>query len=136
MSKIGKINIAIPEKVKVSLDGSSLKMEGPMGKDHLNMDINIFELNINEGKEVSIKPQMSASLLLGPGEEDKVKLIYQLPEKVVAPVEKGSMLGTLELRMGGKTMRQIPLVAAEEVPTQSFFASVAESIFNWSQGDD
>ena len=49
-------------------------------------------------KEVSIKPQMSASLLLGPGEEDKVKLFYQLPEKVVAPVEKGSMLGTLELR--------------------------------------
>ena len=46
MSKIGKINIAIPEKVKVSLDGSSLKMEGPMGKDHLKMDINIFELNI------------------------------------------------------------------------------------------
>ena len=58
MSKIGKINIAIPEKVKVSLDGSSLKMEGPMGKDHLNMDINIFELNINEGKEVSIKPKV------------------------------------------------------------------------------
>ena len=58
MSKIGKINIAIPEKVKVSLDGSSLKMEGPMGKDHLNMDINTFELNINEGKEVSIKPKV------------------------------------------------------------------------------
>jgi len=87
-------------------------------------------------KEVSIKPQMSASLLLGPGEKDKVKLLYQLPDKVVAPVEKGSMLGTLELRMGGKTMRQIPLVAAEEVPTQSFFASVAESIFNWSEGDE
>ena len=87
-------------------------------------------------KKVSLKPQMSASLLLGPGEEDQVKLFYQLPEKVVAPVEKGSMLGTLELSMGGKTMRQIPLVAAEEVPTQSFFASVAESIFNWSQGDD
>ena len=79
---------------------------------------------------------MSASLLLGPGEEDKVKLFYQLPEKVVAPVEKGSMLGILELRMSGKTMRQIPLVAAEEVPTQSFFASVAESIFNWSEGDE
>ena len=33
-------------------------LEGPMGKDHLNMDINIFELNINEGKEVSIKPKV------------------------------------------------------------------------------
>ena len=87
-------------------------------------------------KEVSIKPQMSATLLLGPGEVDKVKLLYQLPEKVVAPVEKGSMLGTLELRIDGKTLRQIPLVAADEVPTQSFFASVAESIFGWSEMND
>ena len=87
-------------------------------------------------KEVTIKPQMSASLLLGPGEEDKVKMFYQLPEKVEAPGENGSLLGTVELSMGGKTMRQIPLVAAEEVPTQSFFASVAESIFNWSEGDE
>ena len=44
MSKIGKINIAIPEKVKVSLDGSNLKMEGPLGKNNLNLDISSFDL--------------------------------------------------------------------------------------------
>ena len=37
MSKIGKINISIPEKVKVILSGS--------------------DININDGKEVSIKPK-------------------------------------------------------------------------------
>ena len=57
MSKIGKINIAIPEKVKVSLDGNNLKMEGPLGKNNLLLDSKIFDLNINEGKEVSIKPK-------------------------------------------------------------------------------
>ena len=57
MSKIGKINIAIPEKVKVTLNGSNLMMEGPLGKNNLSLDLNIFELNINEGKEVSIKPK-------------------------------------------------------------------------------
>ena len=57
MSKIGKINIAIPDKVKVSLDGSNLKLEGPLGKNNLPLDINVFDLNINEGKEVSIKPK-------------------------------------------------------------------------------
>ena len=57
MSKIGKINIAIPEKVKVSLSGSNLMMEGPLGKNNLSLDLNVFELNINEGKEVSIKPK-------------------------------------------------------------------------------
>ncbi len=58
MSKIGKINISIPDKVKISLEGSNLKMEGPLGKNNLFMDINTFELNIKDGKEVSIKPKI------------------------------------------------------------------------------
>ena len=57
MSKIGKINIAIPDKVKVSIEGSQLKMEGPLGKNNLALDVNMFDLNINDGKEVSIKPK-------------------------------------------------------------------------------
>ena len=57
MSKIGKINIAIPEKVKVLLTGSNIDIEGPQGKKSINIDLNIFDLNINEGKEVSIKPK-------------------------------------------------------------------------------
>ena len=57
MSKIGKINISIPEKVKVVLNGNIINIEGPLGKKSLNMDIENFELNIKEGKEVSIKPK-------------------------------------------------------------------------------
>ncbi len=34
MSKIGKINISIPEKVKVALTGNLLNVEGPLGKNH------------------------------------------------------------------------------------------------------
>ena len=57
MSKIGKINITIPEKVKVTIEGNILKMEGPLGKNNLPLDINLFDLNIKDGKEVSIKPK-------------------------------------------------------------------------------
>tara|TARA_B100001250_G_scaffold317756_1_gene280243 strand:+ start:21 stop:560 length:540 start_codon:yes stop_codon:yes gene_type:complete len=57
MSKIGKINIAIPEKVKVVLNGSILNIEGPMGKKSINIDINMFDLKLNDGKEVSIRPK-------------------------------------------------------------------------------
>ena len=32
MSKIGKISINIPEKVKVALAGSDINIEGPLGK--------------------------------------------------------------------------------------------------------
>tara|TARA_B100001769_G_C21698768_1_gene385886 strand:+ start:27 stop:566 length:540 start_codon:yes stop_codon:yes gene_type:complete len=57
MSKIGKIAISIPEKVKVILSGSNINIEGPLGKKSLNIDLDIFELNINEGKEVLLRPK-------------------------------------------------------------------------------
>ena len=59
MSKIGKISIEIPEKVKLALNGSILQVEGPLGKSKLNLDIEMFDLNINnEKKNVSIKPKV------------------------------------------------------------------------------
>ena len=57
MSKIGKISITIPEKVKVALSGNLLNVEGPLGKKSLNIDTSMFELIIDEGKSVSIKPK-------------------------------------------------------------------------------
>mgnify|MGYP001280538422 CR=1 FL=1 len=57
MSKIGKTNILIPEKVKVVINGNILNIEGPLGKKSLNIDTEIFELNLKEGKEISIKPK-------------------------------------------------------------------------------
>ncbi len=57
MSKIGKINITIPDKVKVLLSGNTINIEGPLGKKSLNIDTDLFDLIINEGKEVSIKPK-------------------------------------------------------------------------------
>jgi len=62
MSKIGKISISIPEKVKVLLSGNNINIEGPLGKKSLNIDLEMFDLNINEGKEVSIKPKKISQL--------------------------------------------------------------------------
>ena len=57
MSKIGKINISIPEKVKVVLSGNMLNIEGPLGKKSLNIDTDMFDFKVNEGKNISIKPK-------------------------------------------------------------------------------
>ena len=58
MSKIGKISISIPEKVKAVLSGNVLNIEGPLGKKSLNVDLEMFHLDITEGKEISIKPKI------------------------------------------------------------------------------
>jgi len=57
MSKIGKININIPDKVKVLLSGNNINIEGPLGKKTLTLDTDLFDLIVNEGKDVSIKPK-------------------------------------------------------------------------------
>ena len=57
MSKIGKTNISIPEKVKVALAGNSLNIEGPLGKKTINVDLTVFNLDIKDGKEISIAPK-------------------------------------------------------------------------------
>ena len=57
MSKIGKISISIPEKVKVALAGNNLNIEGPLGKKTINVDLTVFNLDIKDGKEISIKPK-------------------------------------------------------------------------------
>ena len=57
MSKIGKINITIPEKVKVALAGNILNIEGPLGKKSISIEDDLFSLDIKEGKEISIKPK-------------------------------------------------------------------------------
>ena len=57
MSKIGKINISIPEKVKIILSGNLINIEGPLGKKSLKIDTEMFDLKIDEGKSMSIKPK-------------------------------------------------------------------------------
>ena len=57
MSKIGKISISIPEKVKVALAGNNLNIEGPLGKKTVNVDLTVYNLDIKDWKEISIKPK-------------------------------------------------------------------------------
>jgi large subunit ribosomal protein L6 len=57
MSKIGKISIPIPDKVKIILAGSTINIDGPLGKKSINIDLDMFNLDIKEGKEISIKPK-------------------------------------------------------------------------------
>jgi len=58
MSKIGKINISIPDKVKVILSGSDVNIEGPLGKQSVKINLDMFDLKVNDGKDISLKPKI------------------------------------------------------------------------------
>ena len=91
MSKIGKINITIPEKVKVAINGSILNIDGPLGKQSLNIDTKVFDLDIKEGKEISIKPKKI---------DDSIKRLWGMNRSLVNNAIIGTSSGyekTLEL---------------------------------------
>ena len=91
MSKIGKININIPEKVKVAIAGNVLNIEGPLGKKSLNIDLEMFNLDIKEGKEISIKPKKN---------DQNSKRLWGMNRSIINNAVIGSVKGyekTLEL---------------------------------------
>ena len=91
MSKIGKININIPEKVKVAIAGNVLNIEGPLGKKSLNIDLEMFNLDTKEGKEISIKPKKN---------DQSSKRLWGMNRSIINNAVLGSVKGyekTLEL---------------------------------------
>jgi len=91
MSKIGKINISVPEKVKVAMNGNILNIDGPLGKKSLTIDTKIFELDINSGKKISIKPKII---------NDETKRLWGMNRSLVNNAVIGTSKGyekTLEL---------------------------------------
>ena len=57
MSKIGKKKILIPKEVNISINEDNLDIKGPYGNKKINLDTKLFEVNISENKELSIKPK-------------------------------------------------------------------------------
>ena len=57
MSKIGNKKILIPKEVNISINEGNLDIKGPYGNKKINLDTKIFEVNISENKELSIKPR-------------------------------------------------------------------------------
>ena len=91
MSKIGKINILIPDKVKVILSGSDINIEGPLGKQSIKINLDIFDLKVNEGKDISIKPKKL---------DDTTKRLWGMNRSLINNAIIGSSVGfekTLEL---------------------------------------
>lgn len=69
------------------------------------------------GRQDSVAVELgeSAGLLIDKSQKSAVTTEVTLEESVTAPVAKGQRIGTLSVKSGEQTLRQIPLVAAEGV---------------------
>ena len=74
------------------------------------------------GTAKTVSPQLGedGTLLVEKGLRSTVTAQVELEETVEAPVHQGQRLGTLTYRSGEQILRQIPLVAQQEVPRLSW----------------
>jgi large subunit ribosomal protein L6 len=91
MSKIGKKKILIPKEVNLSINGDSLDIKGPFGSKKINLDTKLFEVNVSNNNELSIKPKKK---------DDNIKKMWgmnrSLLNNTVIGVNKG-FVKTLEM---------------------------------------
>jgi D-alanyl-D-alanine carboxypeptidase (penicillin-binding protein 5/6) len=54
------------------------------------------------------------------GEEGKLSTLLEVPAKLIAPIQKGQVLGKLKVRLGEETVAEYPLMALGEVKEAGF----------------
>ncbi len=80
------------------------------------------QVPVRLGKEAQVEAvlQGESSVLIPKAQKAGLTTKVQLEEFCTAPVEKGTVLGTLTLRSGEETLLEVPLVAAREVKRKTF----------------
>ncbi|NCT66835.1 MAG: D-alanyl-D-alanine carboxypeptidase [Rhodanobacteraceae bacterium] len=64
-----------------------------------------------------------------------LKASLDMPSRLVAPIGKGSQVGTLKVQLDDKTLLERPLVALAEGDEGSFFKRLSDGAWMWFKGD-
>jgi D-alanyl-D-alanine carboxypeptidase (penicillin-binding protein 5/6) len=94
-----------------------------------------LEARVWEGKVENVKLGPSAPLWLTVprGKAADVKPVAQRIDPLVAPLEKGQKVGTLQLTLDGKILRTEPLVVEDSVARAGFFGRMVDVVRRWFQ---
>lgn len=71
------------------------------------------------------------SLLLRPGQAEKLRYETQLPESLQAPVSKGQQIGTIQVLLEEQLVAELPAVAAQEVRLPGLLEGFSRLLENW-----
>lgn len=88
-------------------------------------------IKVNEGMsdKVSLKCDVSSSVVLDKSSKQEIKTKINLPETVDAPVKKGQKIGTLTFTVNDKTIKNCDITAMDDVEKTSF-GSVLGVLYN------
>lgn len=93
-------------------------------------DEEVGRLRIAKGvaDTVPVVPQRPVHVAVPRGSQAKVQTELHLPERVIAPVERGETVGELIIRLDGQEVDRVPLVAGSGVPRGRIWELVSRAL--------
>ena len=84
-----------------------------------------------EEEQVSVGLAQDAVLTVLKTEKDQLKANYKLNGKLMAPIQKGQVVGEVYFNMGDKVVKRMPMVALDAVEEAGFFGRMWDSMALW-----
>lgn len=85
-----------------------------------------------EVSEIPLEYGENAVILVKKGKKDQLVEKAEIPENITAPVERGQVVGVLNVELDGNRMASIPIVAAGESRRCSFGLMISMLIKKWA----
>lgn len=81
---------------------------------------------------VSLLLDGDLTLLVGKGEEQQVQLVPELPELLDAPIAIGDLIGHVRVELNGRSLAQLPVVAAEASEIKGIGGNFNKILRHWT----
>ena len=94
---------------------------------------NVSAIKIWKGAASSVKSGFNHdfALAIPAGQKDKIKTEIIAEPRLMAPIAKGQMVGTLRVTLEGANLGDFPIVALEEIGLAGFFGRLIDTIRLW-----
>ena len=85
------------------------------------------ELPVSKGTTatLTLSSEESVSFLVTKGKEGDIQKSFDLPERMVAPVNAGETVGTITFSLDGKTIGQIPIIASNNIKKMTYLNALS-----------
>jgi D-alanyl-D-alanine carboxypeptidase (penicillin-binding protein 5/6) len=94
-------------------------------------ELSRFQVWKGENNDVAVGFLDDFVMSLPKGQSEKVQVALVSQQPVVAPIEKGQRVGTLQLALEGKSIGEYPVVALQAVPVAGFFGRLWDTLRLW-----
>jgi D-alanyl-D-alanine carboxypeptidase (penicillin-binding protein 5/6) len=93
----------------------------------------VLEPPIWKGTEKTVKLGQPQPIVLAvpAGNSSKIRTQVARPDPLVAPIQKGQQVGTLKILSGDQVLREVPLVALQQVEQAGIFGRAWDAVRLW-----